>query len=99
MLGVYKHIPELFEEEGYDDLKYLAGDGNGSVIKMWKAAQKGWKPPNTCSEKKFFDLKYSNADSAEKGYIGHQYSFGGSGLMDTRQNMEIIKTLLKQVKM
>jgi site-specific DNA-adenine methylase len=77
MLGVYQHIPDMFEEEGYNDLKYLAGDGNGSVIKMWQAAQKGWKPPTTCSEKKFFDLKYSKGDSAEKGYIGHQYSFGG----------------------
>ncbi len=33
MLGVYRHIPDFFEEECYD-LKYLAGDANGSVIKM-----------------------------------------------------------------
>lgn len=44
---------------------------------MWKAAQKGWKPPTTCSEKKFKDLMYSKGESAIKGYIGHQYSFGG----------------------
>jgi len=74
MLGVYRHIPEFL---GYDDLTYLAGDGNGSVVKMWQAAQKGWEPPITCSEKKYFDLKYSKLDSAEKGYIGNQYSFGG----------------------
>lgn len=77
MLGVYRHIPKFFEEEGYNDLIYLAGDANGSVIKMWQSAQKGWIPPITCSEKKFNDLKYSKCDSAEKGYIGHQYSFGG----------------------
>jgi hypothetical protein len=70
MLGVYQHIPELFEPEGCEPLrsgcepegcepegceeegignriKYLAGDGNGSVIMMWQAAQKGWKPPTT----------------------------------------------------
>jgi DNA adenine methylase len=76
MLGVYRHIPELFEEEGYDDLTYLAGDTNGSVIKMWQAAQKGWKPPTTCSEKKYNDLRTA-PDSALKGFIGHQCSFGG----------------------
>ena len=76
MLGVYRHIPELFEEEGYDDLEYLAGDENGSVIKMWQAVQKGWKPPVTCSEKKYNELKNA-PDSALKGFIGHQCSFGG----------------------
>jgi hypothetical protein len=48
MLGVYKHIPRLF---GYTDLKYKAGDANADVINMWKAAQKGWKPPHQVSEK------------------------------------------------
>ena len=77
MLGVYRHIPGFFEDEECYDLKYLAGDANGSVIKMWQAAKKGWKPPKVCSEKKFNKLKKSKGDSAEKGYIGHQYSFGG----------------------
>ena len=76
MLGVYRHIPEFFEEESYDNLTYLAGDGNGSVIKMWKAAQNGWKPPTICSEKTYNKLKNS-PDSALKGFIGHQCSFGG----------------------
>jgi hypothetical protein len=65
MLGVYRHIPEFFEEESYDNLTYLAGDGNGSVIKMWKAAQNGWKPPTICSEKTYNKLKNS-PDSALK---------------------------------
>ena len=76
MLGVYRYIPELFEEEGFDELDYLAGDTNGSVIAMWKAAQKGWKPPITCSEAKYNKLKNAK-DSAMRGFVGHQCSFGG----------------------
>lgn len=75
MLGVYKHIPELFDDHK-PKLKYKAGDVNESVIKMWQAAQKGWKPPNTSSESEYNRLKNSK-DSAIRGYIGHQYSFGG----------------------
>lgn len=75
MLGVYQHIPELFQ--GYKPkLKYKAGDQNKSVILMWKAAKKGWKPPLHVTEKEFNSLKTSR-DSALKGYAGHQYSFGG----------------------
>jgi site-specific DNA-adenine methylase len=75
MLGVYRHIPELFEDHR-PRLKYKAGDINESVIKMWQAAQKGWKPPTQCSETKYNKLKYAPS-SALRGYIGHQYSFGG----------------------
>lgn len=32
MLGVYRHIPDFFEEEECYDLKYLAGDANGSEV-------------------------------------------------------------------
>ena len=80
MLGVYQHIPFLFEEEDFN-LKYQAGDTNESVIKMWKAAQKGWKPPKTCSEKQFNRLKKSRTSSALKGFVGHQCSFGGQFFM------------------
>ena len=76
MLGVYQHIPELFEDHR-PKLKYKAGDTNASVIKMWKAAQKGWKPPTTCSEEQYDRLKASKATSALKGFVGHQCSFGG----------------------
>lgn len=74
MLGVYQHIPELFEEEGLK-LKYKAGDTNKSVIMMWNKAKKGWKPPTNITEKRYNKLKNS-PPSAEKGYVGHQYSFG-----------------------
>ena len=47
MLGVYQHIPKLFQDElgGVDNplgykLKYKAGDMNDSVVKMWNAAKK-----------------------------------------------------------
>lgn len=75
MLGVYRHIPFLFEEKGYEDLTYLASDFNESVIEMWKAAQKGWKPPKTCSKRKYNTLKRSPVASAEKGFCRHQFSF------------------------
>jgi DNA adenine methylase len=74
MLGVYRHIPELFKDH---KLKYKAGDVSESVIKMWSAAQDGWKPPTTCTEAKFNKLKYDGKTSAEKGFIGHAFSFGG----------------------
>ena len=83
MLGVYRHIPVLFEDEGFEDLRYLAGDTNGSVIAMWKKvtleARKGrtWKPPVTVSEKEYNIMKRDGRDTADKGFVGHQYSFGG----------------------
>jgi DNA adenine methylase len=75
MLGVYQHIPELFKGHN-PKLQYIAGDTNKSVILMWKKAQKGWKPPTKISERKYNTLKYDKPSSL-KGYVGHQYSFGG----------------------
>jgi DNA adenine methylase len=75
MLGVYQHIPELFQE---NKLYYKAGDTNKSVILMWKKAQNGWKPPSrNITEQRYIQLKKSHQHSALKGYVGHQYSFGG----------------------
>lgn len=76
MLGVYQHIPGLFEDHK-PKLKYKAGDVNKSVIKMWQAAQKGWKPPKKVSKKEFEKLKYDNKASAIKGYVGHAYTYRG----------------------
>jgi DNA adenine methylase len=75
MLGVYQHIPELFDNEGLK-LEYKAGDTNTSVILMWKAVQQGWIPPSKVSEKEYNILKNA-PDSAKKGYVAHQYSFWG----------------------
>lgn len=71
MLGVYQHLVEHFK-----GVK-LAGDVNESVIEMWKSAQKGWIPPTFVSEDEFNMLKQEKGESAIKGYVGHQYSFGG----------------------
>ena len=77
MLGVYRHIPELFEEEGLDRLTYKAGDFNASVIAMWKAAQRGWKPPHKATREEYEKFKTTPSSSARKGFIGHACSYGG----------------------
>jgi len=76
MMGVYQHIPDLFDNK----LILLGGDTNESVIKMWTRSLGGWKPPTTCSLDEYNLLKDS-PPSALKGYIGHQYSFGGQYFM------------------
>ncbi len=76
MLGVYEPIYDI-SNDFWKSFKWKAGDVNKSVILMWKASQKGWKPPTRCSEAKFQRLRYDGKDSAEKGFIGHQFSFGG----------------------
>jgi site-specific DNA-adenine methylase len=72
MLGVYQHIPNLLGK----DLEYIASDLNKSTISMWEDCVNGWVPPTTTTEKEYNNLKSAD-DSALKGYIGHQYSFGG----------------------
>lgn len=73
MCGVYRHIPELLG----NDIEYIAGDYNESVIEMWKATQKGWKPPESCTKIKWQQAKANTKPSAERGFLGHQYSYGG----------------------
>jgi len=41
MLGVYQHIPELFNNP---ELDYKAGDINKSVVRMWQDAQNSKLP-------------------------------------------------------
>jgi site-specific DNA-adenine methylase len=74
MLGVYRHILEDVEPSRR---VYQAGDMNASIIEMWKEVKDGWVPPSKCSEKTYERLKKSSQPSAKKGFIGHQYSFGG----------------------
>jgi DNA adenine methylase len=77
MLGVYKHIPELFEGHK-PKLRYKAGDINASLIAMWQAAQKGWKPPiREIKQNEFDKLSGNGKVSREKGYIGHFYGYRG----------------------
>lgn len=76
MASVLNQIHDLFKDRK-PKLKYKANDINKSVILMWKAVQNGWVPPVGVSEKKYNMYKKHKEPSAEKGYIGHQYSFGG----------------------
>jgi site-specific DNA-adenine methylase len=109
MLGVYKYIPELFKDQK-PELEYKAGDINKSVIMMWKAVQQGWKPPLKCTKEQFFEIKNNGKSSAEKGYIGHLFSFrsiyfGGyanhitpSRMIKTSTRVQDIATELNKVK-
>ena len=117
MLGVYRHVYKklisLPIKISYksDSFKFLAGDYNKSLILMWKKAQKGWKPPIECSEDRYNRLKKRIKPSAEKGFIGHQYSYGGQYFKGYRgkygnkgtykkasKNVSDIAKLLKKVK-
>lgn len=73
MLGVYQHIPKLYINKS---INYIANDINKSTVMMWEDAQQGWEPPTTTTEEEYQILKISE-DCGIKGYIGHQYSFGG----------------------
>jgi site-specific DNA-adenine methylase len=74
-LGVYQYIPNLFSPY---KLKYKGSDINKSLISMIKKAQKGWKPPTRrITKKEFQKYKYDGKISANKGFIGHVYSFRG----------------------
>jgi DNA adenine methylase len=76
MLGVYQHMPDLFEGHK-PKLQYKAGDINTSVVKMWNDAKKGWKPPLKVNRKEFDKLKYNNKSSGIKGFVGHAFTFRG----------------------
>lgn len=71
MCGVLKHFAS---EEGR---KVYASDLNGDIISMWKAVQKGWKPPTACTREKYERLKKSPKASPERGFIGTTCSFSG----------------------
>lgn len=77
MLGVYRHIPELFNDK---KMKYKAGDINISVIMMWKALQEGWKPSCKYSKTQYNRLKNDGEPSPEKGFYGHAYTYRGEFL-------------------
>lgn len=62
------------------DNKYhrIANDKHKYLITMWKAMQKGWVPPDTCSEEEYKHIKSNlDEDMALSGFIGFACSFGG----------------------
>lgn len=76
MLGVYRHIPILFDNHK-PHLKYKTGEINKSIVKMWNASKHGWKPPTNITREKFATLKTNGKTSKLKGFVGHAYTFRG----------------------
>lgn len=109
MLGVYQHIPKLIGQLN-KKIVYKAGDINKSVILMWKAAQRGWKPPTRrLSKREFEKLKYDGKYSAIKGFVGHLYTYRGvffdgyfkhssSKIYSSSKNVQNIAKNLKKLK-
>lgn len=82
MCGVYKHVVNLLPKS----LKYIASDNHKSLILLWKALQNGWKPPKNCSVSKYNRLKKDGTPSAERGYIGFTFGFGGQFFCGPHRN-------------
>jgi DNA adenine methylase len=106
MAGVLKHFGED------DDRELYASDINIDLIMMWKALQKGWKPPKSCTRKKYETLKKSKKHSPERSFIGSVASWGGiffhafrldykkdkDFIMEGYRSLMKIKPLIKKVK-
>jgi site-specific DNA-adenine methylase len=67
----------------------LIGDAALPVVAMWdRAASQQWVPPTRISLQQWHDIKVGD-DQALKGYVGHQFSYGGvyfasaTGTLDT----------------
>jgi site-specific DNA-adenine methylase len=71
MAGVMKYFGKEKNRELY------ACDFNKDLICMWKALQKGWKPPKKCTKKKYEELKNSSEHSADRAFIGIVASWAG----------------------
>ena len=96
MLGIYQHVPELYKGEGLGKLKYEAGDANKSVIMMWNAVKKGWKPSTKVTTKdQFMKLKTDGNSSARKGFVGHFYGYMGKYFQPfkIREKSTLIKSI------
>jgi len=74
MMGVFRHVPRIL---GLSGLRYVGGDANPAVVAMWEAAMDGWSPPSQCTKKEYEACRRLPEASALRGYIGHQFSFGG----------------------
>jgi site-specific DNA-adenine methylase len=73
MCGVLVHFAR-----DKDTKRKLSGcDINQDILYMWKALQRGWKPPLTCTKQRYEELKYTKRHSAERGFLGVVCSFGG----------------------
>lgn len=70
MAGVMRHFAAEHRE-------LYACDYNADLIAMWKAVQRGWKPPLKCSKKRYDELKnYTGRPNPERAFIGIVASYG-----------------------
>ena len=76
MMGVYQHIPELFENYKHE-LKYKAGDRNPYLIKLWKGLQNGFKPPKKCSKTEYYRYKDEDNKSLKSIFCGFACAMRG----------------------
>ena len=67
MLGVYHRVLPMLGP-GY---RFVAGDRNRFVIKLWKGLVGGWRPPRSCTRARFYKLKERGGDSLETIFLGH----------------------------
>lgn len=51
-------------------------DSSPDLVKLWKAAQRGWIPPTTLTEEEWRALRHARP-SALRGFAGFPCSFGG----------------------
>jgi site-specific DNA-adenine methylase len=60
-----------------NDRYLFACDKNKDLIMMWKAIQRGWKPPLKINKTKYLKLKKSKRHSAERAFVGIVASWAG----------------------
>lgn len=55
----------------------ILSDANWYLIEMWKALQRGWIPPNTCSEEEYKRVRQDVSNPALHAFIGIAQSYDG----------------------
>jgi DNA adenine methylase len=88
MAGVLRHFCT-------ENRELYASDLNKDLILMWKAVQKGWKPPLTCSITEYEFLKNAKP-SAKRAFIGIVASYGTVFFNGYRLNYNKNKDYLKE---
>jgi site-specific DNA-adenine methylase len=71
MAGVYRHIPSLLGRK-----KYLAGDQNEYLIRLWDAVQNGWRPPSHQISRSEYE-RYRSGKSLTALFYGFASSYQG----------------------
>lgn len=82
MGGVLRHFGKN------NNRQLFACDFNTDLIMMWKAVQRGWKPPLTCSKEEYEKLKKSKKHSAKRAFIGTVASWGGDYFKSYRLHLQ-----------